>query len=406
VRIIGANTRFVYHINNKVTNSHQGFTRTGHLLLTSHYMTPDHPHSRHPSAARLRRYLTWCCGGVLLFLAVKMAWQLAGSDGRDDLRIESSAAALPEIEPVMPLEPETSSLAASSTPPPRVAVEPSVLDQLRETLRQGGSIHHLLLLLDAAAMPEALALAVPFGLYEAEGEALTAALMRRWGELDADAAMRHAAKIGGIWGGPAALHALATAPERKAEWMELAGRLSHYYRAAFFEAFWDGLSSDTTPAWRQWLETQPAGEVKEAATSALAWHWGKFAPDEVASWLKQQDPQGSIDRAYARLAEAWSATDPVAAMEWTATLEGNFGQGYAQQAILTAWTKRDVNAAFRYVSALPQTPLANDFRYWFIEAGQTAAPALAAQVNQSITDPELRAVAQELITQGRLPPAP
>jgi hypothetical protein len=259
-----------------------------------------------------------------------------------------------------------------------------------------GKLDDVLTQLDAAMMPQAMELAVKFGLFEPEGAALTEALMRRWGALDPDVALRFAAQYGAVWGGTAARHVLSTAPEFDPEWAHLASAFPVHDAATFLSALWAELDAEATSDWSRWVAALPAGTKREAAIEALAGQWGRVDPEEAILWLQQQDAQGQQPQAYRRLADAWSATDPLAALQWANSLNGNMGQGYAQRAILTAWAARDPEAAFRHLISLPASPEANDFRYWFVEAAVGVAPSRATQMLTRITDPALRAHADAL----------
>jgi hypothetical protein len=272
----------------------------------------------------------------------------------------------------------------------RTAVTPEI--EVRSALNSD-DITAALAQLDASQMEAAAAMAVQFGIYEPEGQKFMVALMRRWGELDANAALHYAMKVGGEWAGPAALQVLATAPEFDSAWLAYAQRFAEHDAAAYLKTLWEGLDGSTTATWTAWVTALPAGETKRAATEALVTRWAVSEPTAAARWLLQQDPAGSMEQAYLHLGRQWAAQDPKAALSWAESLQHNTAQVFAQKAIVSAWSNAAPSKAYQHISSLPKNSTTDGYRYWFVEGAREAAPMLAESVRLQISDTELRAQA-------------
>jgi hypothetical protein len=229
---------------------------------------------------------------------------------------------------------------------------------LKEKLLNSEDIRAALVELDASQMEAAAALAARFGMFEPEGQKYSKALMQRWGELDANAALRYALSIGGEWAGPAALEVLRTAPEFDSAWLNHAHRFSRNDAAAYLAELWEGLDETSSATWADWVNALPFGTTKDAATEALVGRWASTDPSLAADWLREQDPTGINEHAYLRLAHKWADRDARAALQWAESLTNNEGQAFAQKASTSTWSGRSPAEAYRYIAAMSRWRIA------------------------------------------------
>ncbi|MFT4641375.1 MAG: hypothetical protein ACI8T1_004712 [Verrucomicrobiales bacterium] len=100
-----------------------------------------------------------------------------------------------------------------------------------------------------------------------------------------------------------------------------------------------------------WLSNQEEGRGKTASIAEVMTNWTTADPVAASSWLAEQPPSDSRDAGAATLARVTFDSDPEAALSWGATISNEKFRGFAVEAGLREWGKRDASAAQAWATA-------------------------------------------------------
>lgn len=143
-----------------------------------------------------------------------------------------------------------------------------------------------------------------------------------------------------------------------------------------------------------WINAHDEPGVAAASASVQASLLGTIARDEPATALAEWQalPAGPVkDAALTPIAQAWSQSDPGAALQWLAEQETARGIHSSHDALIYAWAQKDPLAALRWAETGHQNDQRRDYLRALAGNSQQKAPrAATADLYSKLQDPALR----------------
>ncbi len=245
-------------------------------------------------------------------------------------------------------------------------------------------------------LPEVVALFEAFGFGEERlpGD-FTTALMRRWAQVDPEAAIVYATeRIGGDESTNALFSVFrAMEEEGRSDWMvSYMDLVPEERRGEFSQLIVDRKVDQgdmrSVLAWADGLEQ---GGVKTAAYERVAERWAEQDLRAAADWLKGVAGREDVGYAAGVVVNRWMQYDVEGAARWAIELPEHEGKESIAAGALNQWARADPVAAGSY---LLENSESNSLSDAYLESYSIATvdrePSIALDVAASIEDPDLR----------------
>lgn len=142
---------------------------------------------------------------------------------------------------------------------------------------------------------------------------------------------------------------------------------------------------------KTWVESLPAGKLKEATMNRFIDRWARYDPQAALSWMNSRNiPQDQLAAARVELTESWARVDPKAALAWTEGLPAKERDPSYYEAIYRRWLQYDRNGAAGWLAEQPPSPALDRPIENYVRQVAGQNPSDTMPWAESITDPKRR----------------
>jgi hypothetical protein len=138
------------------------------------------------------------------------------------------------------------------------------------------------------------------------------------------------------------------------------------------------------------VATLPEGDLKRLAVDRVIDHWARYDPWAAKAWMERVVPPEAGASARLELGESWARVDPAGAVRWFLELPPEQQERRTLDRILYRWLAEDPGSCSEWLATQPPTPWLDSARSYRAQQIARRDPAAAMEWVHGIADPKQR----------------